>query len=180
MFWPFRMQISNDFRSLVSLGNTLSLSMNIACSSCLLPSFSFTISGKTMNYFHCTGMKNKNGSLCLHDGFFSIHKITCYKLESTCIFCHITSALPCSNLNGVVHIFSGKPEMSMNSSTSMRNNTYLVTLQANCATIWWGKCDNSWLFCLFARKPVKSVDQSEHVFKTKPNERVALRLAMGL
>ena len=161
-----------------------SLSMNIACSSCLLPSFSFTISGKTMNYCHCKGMKNKNGSLCLHDGFFSIHKITCYKLESTCIFCHITSALPCSNLNGVVHIFSGKPEMLMNSSTSMRNNTYLVTLQANCATIWWGKCDNSWLaltiFCLFARKPVKSVDQSEHVFKTKPNEHVALRLAMGL
>ena len=37
------------------------------------------------------------------------------------------------------HFFLGKPEMSMDSSTSIRNNTYWLNLQANCATIWWGK-----------------------------------------
>ena len=157
----------------ISRGNTLSLSMNIACSSCLLPSFSFTISGKTMNYCHCTGLKNKNGSLCLHDGFFSIHKRTCNKLECTCIFCHITSTLPCSNLNGAVHIFPGKPEMSMNSSTSMRNNTYLLTLQANCATIWWEKCDNSWLALtikfVFLQESLSKVLTNQNMF-SKQNQ----------
>ena len=34
-------------------------------------------------------------------------------------------------------ILSGKPEMSMDSPTSMRNNSYLLTLQANFATICW-------------------------------------------
>ena len=32
-------------------------------------------------------------------------------------------------------ILSAKSEMSMDSPNSMRNNTYLLTLQANCATI---------------------------------------------
>ena len=147
--------------------------MNIACSSCLLPSFSFTIFGKTMNYCHCTGLKNKNGSLCLHDSFFSIHKRTCYKLECTCIFCHITATLPCSNLNGAVHIFLGKPEMWMNSSTSMRNNTYLLILQANCATIWCEKCDNSWLALtikfVFLQESLSKVLTNQNMF-SKQNQ----------
>ena len=147
--------------------------MNIACSSCLLPSFSFTISGKTMNYCHCTGLKNKNGPLCLHDSFFSIHKRTCYKLECTCIFCHITATLPCSNLNGAVHIFLGKPEMWMNSSTSMRNNTYLLILQANCATIWCEKCDNSWLALtikfVFLQESLSKVLTNQNMF-SKQNQ----------
>ena len=62
---------------------------------------------------------------------------------------------------------SGKPEMSMDSSTSMRNDTYLLTLQVNCATICQmrntqRRRGHSWLaLTIFARKPGKSVKQSE-------------------
>ena len=135
-----------------------------------------------MNYCHWTGLKNKNGSLRLHGGFFSIQKRTSYKLECTCIFCHITSALPCSNLNGTVHIFSGKPEMSMNFSTSMRNNTYLLTLQANCATFWWEKCDHSWLaltILSFCKKACQKCWPIRTCFQNKTKQARCIKVGNG-
>ena len=54
-------------------------------------------------------------------------------------YCHGTDL---KNNNGSLQFFSGlytflsgKPEMSVNLSTSMRNNTHLLTLQVNWATI---------------------------------------------
>ena len=79
-------------------------------------------------------------------------------------------------------VLSGKPvEMLIDVSfTSQRNDTYLLTLQVN-----WDKGetqlqrDHSWIFCLFARKPGKSVDQSKHaIYKSsiwKPKQKIALR-----
>ena len=54
--------------------------------------------------------------------------------------------------------------MSMDSPNSMRNNTYLPTLQANCATIsrmrkLTHNADATRLLSLFARNPGKSVDK---------------------
>ena len=50
-------------------------------------------------------------------------------------YCHATD-LKNNNgslrfLSGLYMFLSGKPEMSMNLSTSMRNNTHLLTLQVN-------------------------------------------------
>ena len=67
-------------------------------------------------------------------------------------------------------ILSGKREISMDSPTSMRNNSYLLTLQANFATICLMKKHTTptlrELCSLFARKPGKSVDQSGHKINT--------------
>ena len=67
-------------------------------------------------------LKNKNGSLHLHGGFHVIN------LNARVYFVTLSR-----HLTESYTFLSGKPER--NSSTSMRNNTYLLTLRANCATI---------------------------------------------
>lgn len=105
------------------------LSINeLACSPCLLPSTSFTISGKKIkSYCHGTDLKIKTVP-CI----FTVAYVFGLS-ECTCIFCHITS----TSHDSPYAFLSGKPEMSIDSSTSMSgNNTlYLLTLQVNCATI---------------------------------------------
>lgn len=102
--------------------------MSFACSPCLLPSSSFTISGKKIkSYCHGTDLKIKTVPCIFTVAYvFSLS-------ECTCIFCHITS----TSHDSPYAFLSGKPEMSIDSSTSMSgNNTlYLLTLQVNCATI---------------------------------------------
>ena len=77
-----------------------------------------------LRYYHDTDLKNENGSLHLHGGLhvINLNARLCFVLLPR----HLTEPYP---------FLSGKPEMSMDSSTSMRNDTYLLTLQANCATI---------------------------------------------
>ena len=64
----------------------------------------------------------QNGSLHLHGGFHVIN------LNARVYFVTLSR-----HLTESYTFLSGKPER--NSSTSMRNNTYLLTLRANCATI---------------------------------------------
>ena len=87
---------------------------------------------------------------------------------------------------------SGKPEMSMDSSTSMRNDTYLLTLQVNCATICQMRkhttptrpqltssdyfCEKTWQKCW----AIRARHLQKRDFKTKTNDRVTSRLAIGL
>ena len=61
-----------------------------------------------------------------------------------------------------------------------RNNTYLLTLQVNCdKEETQRRRDHSWIFCLFARKRGKSVDQSKNaIYKraiSKQKQKIALR-----
>ena len=77
-----------------------------------------------LHYYHDTDLKNENGSLHLHGGLHVINLNA--RLYFVTLPRHLTEPCP---------FLSGKPEMSMDSSTSMRNDTYFLTLQANCATI---------------------------------------------
>ena len=121
MFWPFRMQISNAFSS---RGDTLSLSINLACSNIYhhLPS---PFPGEQFYKAITTAQIWKIKTVpCIFTAGYT------YKLEWTCSFVKLRR-----HLKERYTILSGKPEMSMDSPTSMRSNIYLPTLQANCATI---------------------------------------------
>ena len=91
MFWPFRMA---EYQMLFVVG------MNLACSM-FITIMIISLQKAIKNYCHRTDLKNKNGSLRLHGGFFlcfcvlkKIHKNTCYKPEYTGTFCHVTYASP--------------------------------------------------------------------------------------
>ena len=78
-------------------------------------------------------------------------------------------------------VLPGKPEMSIDvSSTSTKKYTYLLTLQVNCdKRETQRRGDHSWIFCLFAKKPGKSVDHLKHaIYKSaisKQKQKIALR-----
>jgi len=169
MFWPFRMQMSN---ALVAVG------IHSRCHHklCLfkIPSSSFTISGKTIkSCWHGTDLRNKNGFLHLYRG---LH----VKLNACVYFV----TLP-RQLTEPYAFLSGKPKVSMNSSTSIRNNDRR-TVQP---FVRWGNtqrsCDHSWLaFCEKTLQKCWPITKARHLqereFKTKTSDHVSSRLAMGL
>ena len=75
MFWPFRMP---EYQMLFVV------TMNLACSM-FITIMIISLQKTIKNYCHRTDLKNKNGSLRLHGGFFlcikKIHKNICYKPE---------------------------------------------------------------------------------------------------
>ena len=106
---------------------------------CSLPSSLFTIFVKTIksrspvkSYCHRTDLKNKNSSLRLHGGFFlcfcvvkKYPKTHVINLNTREHFVTLPRHLP----SWAVHCirFSGEPEMSMDSSTLMKNKINLMT-----------------------------------------------------
>ena len=99
---------------------------------------------------------------------------------------HLQSRATPSAMTEPYTFLSGKPVMPMDSSTSMKNDTYLLTLQANCDK---GKTqrrrDHSELFCLFASENLakeltnQSTPFTSMISKQKQtHDRVASRLEM--
>ena len=85
----FRVQISNAFGS---RGNTLSLSINFACSRYHhLPSLPSPFPGEQLKAITTAQIWKINWTVpCIFTTAY-----ICYKLECTCIFCHITCATIC-------------------------------------------------------------------------------------
>ena len=98
----------------------------------------------------------------------SLRRLTCYKLECTCIFSVICLASsvaltppPPSPLSkdGALHVSLMKYQWTL--LIHVHEKQYLVTDIAGKGKTQHRR-DHSWLFWLFARMPGKSVDQSEH------------------
>ena len=92
---------------------------------------------------------------------------------------HLQSHAPTSS-DGAVHItLLGKPEMSMDSSTSMRNNMYqyLLALQANVLIKNAMVTQPQLAICHPVGKPGKSVDQMP--FQKKSKQPCCLKVGNG-
>ena len=76
------------------------------------------------SYYQGTDLKNKNCSLHIHGGLHVTN------LNASVYF---VTQLP-RHVTETFTFLSVKPKMSMDSSTSMRNNTYLQASQANSET----------------------------------------------
>ena len=123
MFWPFRMP---EYQMLFAVGMSFACSMFITI---MIISLQKTIK----SYCHRTDLKNKNGSLRLHGGFFLCFCVL--KIYTKTLVINLNTGNILSRYLGIsppepysVYVFSGEPEMSMDSSTSMKNKIDLMTL----------------------------------------------------
>ena len=124
------------------------------------------------SYCHGTDLENKIVPYILQGG---LHVVNLNPGVSLYFVIRSASSESCTAIMTESCTFlSGKPEMSMDSFTSMRKNTYLLTLQGKTQH----RRDHSRLFfsCLFVRKPGKRVDQSEHAIYNSAIQNVNKRL----
>ena len=99
---------------------------------CSLPSWSSPFKKTIKSYCHRTDLKNKNGSLRLHGGFFLCFCVLKKYTKTYVINLNVNILLRYLGISPPepysVYVFSGEPEMSMDSSTSMKNKINSMTL----------------------------------------------------
>ena len=122
MFWPFRMP---EYQMLFAV------TMNLACPM-FITIMIISLQKTIKNYCHRTDLKNKNGSLRLHGGFFLCFCVLKEYTKTYVINLNVNILLRYLGISPPepysVYVFSGEPEMSMDSSTSMKNKINSMTL----------------------------------------------------